>query len=120
MVYVVDDDPAVRSAVQLLARSCGWRTQGFGSGSDFLGAPVGETGSCLVLDLNMPEMDGEEVLRRLRARGSRLPVLVITGDRQGARLDRVRRLGASDVLQKPFGDDAFQQAVQRCLDAGVT
>lgn len=116
VVYIVEDDPAVRSAVKLLARCCGWQAQAWASGAEFLdAAPDEHGGCCLVLDLSMPGMDGEEVLRRLRARGSRLPVLVITGDRQGARLDRVRRLGALEVLPKPFGDDAFQQAVQRCL-----
>lgn len=120
VVYIVDDDPAVRSALQLLARCCGWRSRSFESGRDFLTQASDESKGCLVLDLNMPQMDGEEVLRQLRARGSQLPVLVITGDRQGARLERVRRLGAQDVLQKPFGEEAFQNAVQRCLDRPPT
>lgn len=117
IVYVLDDDPAVCSALQLLARVCGWRARGFESGPDFLSSNIDPTSGCLVLDLNMPQMDGEEVLRRLRQSGSRLPVIVITGDGQGARLERMRRLGAQEVLQKPFSDHLFQEAVQRCLAA---
>ena len=115
VVYIVEDDSAVRSALDLLARCCGWRACSFASGREFLDSEIHEAGSCLVLDLNMPQMDGETVLRRLRERGSGLPVLVITGDRSGAQLERVRRLGVYEVLQKPFGDDAFQSAVQGCL-----
>ncbi|MDT0499080.1 response regulator [Algiphilus sp. W345] len=115
VVYIVEDDTAVRSALDLLARCCGWRARSFASGGEFLDSPIDETASCLVLDLNMPQMDGETVLRHLRERGSRLPVLVITADRSGAQLERLRRLGVYEVLQKPFGDDAFQSAVQGCL-----
>lgn len=117
VVYIVEDDTAVRSALDLLTRCCGWRACCFASGHEFLDSEIDETDSCLVLDLNMPQMDGETVLRRLRERGSELPVLVITGDRIGAQLERVRRLGVYDVLQKPFGDDAFQTAVQGCLSS---
>lgn len=117
IIYVLDDDPAVRSALQLLARVCGWRARGFESGPDFLSSNIDPSSGCLVLDLNMPQMDGEEVLRRLRQSGSRMPVIVITGDGQGPRLERMRRLGAQEILQKPFSDHVFQEAVQRCLTA---
>ena len=111
VLYIVDDDPAVRSALQLLTHCCGWRARSFDSGAAFLDAQLDDCAACVLLDLNMPHMDGEEVLRQLAARGSQLPVVVITGDRQGARLDRVRRLGARDVLEKPFGEHAFMRAV---------
>ncbi|MDB5971346.1 MAG: two component transcriptional regulator, LuxR family [Hydrocarboniphaga sp.] len=114
-VYIVEDDPAVRSALQLLVRSHGWKPAAFASGLQFLARAPIEERACLVLDLNMPEIDGEEVLRRLRAGGSRLPVLVITGDREGPRLERLMRGGAHSVLLKPFGDAAFQAAVEDCL-----
>ena len=116
LVYIVEDDAAVRSALQLLARSCGWETRAFARGEDFLQTPPANGPACLVLDLNMPGLDGESVLRLLKARGSRLPVLVVTGDRQGPRLERVRQLGARAVLLKPFGDQAFELAVQNCLN----
>jgi two-component system response regulator FixJ len=115
VVYIVDDDADVRGAIQLLVRSCGWRARGFESGQAFLAASLADRDACLILDLNMPQMDGEDVLRELRQRGSSLPTVVITGDRHGTRLDRVRRLGARDVLQKPFTDNAFQAAVEACL-----
>ena len=117
-VYIVEDDPAVRFALQLLVRSYGWDAVAFESGQGFLAARFNEDHACLVLDLNLPSLDGEEVLRRLRARGSQLPVVVITVDREGPRLDRMLLAGASSVLLKPFGDAALHSALHLCLGRG--
>lgn len=116
-VYIVDDDAAVRIALQLLARSYGWNAQGFDSGASLLQSELHERDACIVLDLNMPAPDGAEVLRRLRQRGCSIPVLLISGDRHGPRLERVLRDGAQAALAKPFGDQAFHDAVQACLAA---
>lgn len=113
-LYIVEDDTAVRSALCMLAGSYGWSALAFAGGREFLQALVNEHSACLVLDLNMPKMDGEEVLRHLRARGSHLPVLVVSGDAPAARCERLLRAGAQEVLLKPFSDLAFYQAVQAC------
>lgn len=113
-LYIVEDDLAVRSALRMLALSYGWGADTYADGADFLRAELDETRGCVVLDLSMPGITGEEVLQQLRARGSRLPVLVITGDGTPARCERVIRSGAHAVLQKPFGDRAFYEAVCQC------
>lgn len=115
-LHIVDDDAAVRSALKLLARVHGWQPRAYESGVEFLNGdlPAGPD-ACVVLDLNMPVLDGEEVLRRLRASGSTVPVLVISGDREASRMQRMLGNGAQGMLTKPFGDEAFYGAVEACF-----
>lgn len=120
LVYLVEDDAAVRNALALLVRSFGWRVDAFANGEQFLTQAPRPWQACVVLDLLMPGLDGEAVLQLLRARGSPLPVLVITGDRDGPRLERLRRSGVAGVLLKPFGAAAFQEAVGACLNLAPT
>ena len=118
LLYVVEDDEAVRSALTLIARCEGWSVRAFASGVEFLESPLDERGACLVLDINLPVMNGMDVLRRLRARGSRLPVLAVTGDRLSADLDSALAAGAQGVLYKPFDLETFVQAVRDCWSCG--
>lgn len=116
-LLIVDDDPAVREALGMLALSYGWSWCAYASGAEFLsaGPPEDSAHSCLILDLNMPQLDGEDVLRLLRARGSRLPVVVITAENQEVRHQRALKAGAAQVLAKPFGDADFERAVRDCV-----
>jgi len=118
LLYIVEDDEAVRSALSLIARCEGWSASAFTNGVEFLEAHIDERGAVLVLDINLPVINGMEVLRRLRARGSRLPVLAVTGDRLSADLDSALAAGAQGVLYKPFDLDTFVQAVRDCWSCG--
>jgi two-component system, OmpR family, response regulator MprA len=101
-ILVVDDEPAVREAVDRALRLEGYETELAADGAEALDALAGRAPDALVLDVLMPRVDGLEVCRRLRAAGDRTPVLVLTA-RDGVP-DRVRGLdaGADDYLVKPF------------------
>jgi two-component system response regulator MprA len=101
-ILVVDDEPAVRDAIDRALRLDGYRTELAGDGRAALSAIAAAPPDAVVLDVLMPEVDGLEVCRRLRAAGDRTPVLVLTA--RDAIADRVRGLdaGADDYLVKPF------------------
>ncbi|MBL6750504.1 MAG: response regulator [Nevskia sp.] len=116
LIGIVDDDDAVRAATGMLVASFGWRARTFGSATAFLDelAP-GDAPDCLLLDLNMPGMNGAELLRVLEARGSTLPVIVITGNSESALAEIARRAGARAVLDKPVCDDELKLEIERVL-----
>ena len=101
-ILVVDDEPAVRDAVDRALRLEGYQTETAQDGREALDALAERPPDAVVLDVLMPEIDGIEVCRRLRAAGDRTPVLVLTA-RDGV-ADRVKGLdaGADDYLVKPF------------------
>ncbi len=115
MIHIVDDDDAVRSAVQLLVRSFGWRAQAFESATDYLDALPQGAPDCLLLDLNMPGMDGAELLRVVTGRHPGLPVIVITGEPQSPLAARALQGGAREVLDKPFGELELRRSIERSV-----
>lgn len=114
LVYLVDDDDAVRDALALLLRSVGLRSAGYGDPQHFLAQLSPRTIGCVVLDIRMPGISGLDVLARL-AEASDLPVVMLTGH---ANVDLCRRAfkgGAMEFLQKPVDDDIFLDAVQSAV-----
>ena len=114
LVYLVDDDDAVRDALALLLRSVGLRSVGFDDPQAFLGQLSASAIGCVVLDIRMPGISGLDVLGRLAAQ-SDLPVVMLTGH---ANVDLCRRAfkgGAMEFLQKPVDDDVFLDAVQAAV-----
>ncbi|MGE8659158.1 MAG: response regulator transcription factor [Achromobacter sp.] len=114
LVYLVDDDDAVRDALALLLRSVGLRSEGHGDPQAFLAQLSPHAIGCVVLDIRMPGISGLDVLARL-ADASDLPVVMLTGH---ANVDLCRRAfkgGAMEFLQKPVDDDVFLDAVQSAV-----
>ena len=114
LVYLVDDDDAVRDALALLLRSVGLRSAGYGDPQQFLAQLSPRTIGCVVLDIRMPGISGLDVLARL-AEASDLPVVMLTGH---ANVDLCRRAfkgGAMEFRQKPVDDDIFLDAVQSAV-----
>lgn len=114
LVYLVDDDDAVRDGLALLLRSVGLRSAGFADPQAFLAALAQSTIGCVVLDIRMPGISGLDVLATLAER-SDLPVVMLTGH---ANVDLCRRAfkgGAMEFLQKPVDDDVFLDAVQAAV-----
>jgi two-component system response regulator MprA len=114
-ILVVDDEPAVRDAVDRALRLEGYQTEMAVDGREALDALAVRPPDAVVLDVLMPEMDGLEVCRRLRAAGDTTPVLVLTA-RDGV-ADRVRGLdaGADDYLVKPFALEELRARLRALL-----
>ena len=117
LMFVVDDDDAVRASLRALLETAGYRTRLFGSGIALLDAPDIGLGACVVLDVKMPGMDGLEVQRRLNGRGVRLPVVILTDHGDIAMAVRAMRVGASDFLEKPVSRDRLLESIARAIDA---
>ena len=114
LVYLVDDDDAVRDGLALLLRSVGLRSAGFADPLAFLAQLTSRAIGCVVLDIRMPGISGLDVLSQLASQ-SDLPVVMLTGH---ANVDLCRRAfkgGAMEFLQKPVDDDVFLDAVQAAV-----
>ena len=114
-VFVVDDDEAARVMLQFLFGSVGLRSEGFASAEEFLQQYEPDQPGCLMLDVRMPGMSGLELQKRLACRGSRLPVIVLTGHGDVPMAVRAVRAGAFDFLEKPTNDQVLLDRVQQAI-----
>jgi FixJ family two-component response regulator len=114
-VFVVDDDDDVRVSIADLLRSAGLRPETFATAPEFLARGRGEEASCLVLDLQLPGMDGLDVQRELASSGNPMPIIFITahGDIQMA--VRAMKAGATDFLAKPFREQDLLDAIHAAI-----
>lgn len=115
MVYVVDDDAAIRDALSLLLSLHGYGTATFGCAEDLLAALDETSVGCIVADIRMPGMSGIELQQALRARGIALPVVIITAHGDVASARAAFRADAVDFLEKPFDDRAAVAAIEAGL-----
>ena len=115
MITVIDDDAAIREAVQSLIRSVGLRAEGFASAPDFLQSGQLPDTACLIVDVRMPGMSGLELQQQLTTAQCPLPILFITAHGDAATRARALRAEAVGVLDKPFSDEVLLRAVQAAL-----
>ncbi|HMM52349.1 MAG TPA: response regulator transcription factor [Burkholderiaceae bacterium] len=116
LVYVVDDDEAVRDSMRWLLEANGFRVSSFASAEEFLAClPDPEPIACLLLDVRMPGMSGLELHEELVRRGSALPLIFITGHGDVPMAVSRMKKGAHDFLEKPFSDAQLRQLVNECL-----
>jgi FixJ family two-component response regulator len=120
LVFVVDDDAAVRKSLQRLARTAGYEAETFTSMRHFLARPPYDGPCCLVLDVRMPGGTGLDLQEALRATGDRLAIVFITGHGDVRAGVKAMKDGAVDFLTKPLDEGplltAIQKAVARTLD----
>lgn len=120
VVYLVDDDPGIRSAIARLLRAAGLPTEAHASGTAFLAEADLNRRGCLLLDLHMPGMSGLEVQARLKQRRSALPVIFLTAAADIPIAVAAMREGAVDFIEKPFENEHLltrvQQAIERSRD----
>lgn len=114
-IYIVDDDEAVRDSARILLEAYGYDVQIFAGGAEFLSSFDGRPMACLILDINMPGMDGLAVLDAVRARWPGLPVIMITGRGDKAAKAQALGNGAIALLEKPFSDVALRDAIEHAL-----
>ncbi len=117
IVFIVDDDEAVRKSLGRLIRSAGLGVETFASAQQFLASPRADVTSCLVLDVKMPGLSGLDLQKRMAEVHLEIPIVFITGHGDVPTSVRAMKLGAIEFLTKPFRDqellDAIQQAIQR-------
>ena len=117
MVFIVDDDVAVRKSLERLIRSAGLGVETFASAQQFLESPRADVLSCLVLDVKLPGLSGLDLQKRLAEVNIEIPIVFITGHGDIPTSVRAIKAGAVEFLTKPFRDqdllDAIQQAIQR-------
>jgi FixJ family two-component response regulator len=116
VVYVVDDDPSVRKALERLLRSAGHDAKTFASASEFLDSSHPDVPGCLILDIKMPKVSGLELQDRLTEKGISFPVIFITGHGTVPSSVRAFKAGAMDFLQKPFEDRELLDAVSQGIE----
>jgi two-component system, LuxR family, response regulator FixJ len=114
-VVLVDDDLAVLSSLQFLLKLEGFDVVTFKSGPELLSQPALPDRGCFVIDYSMPLMDGLELLARLRARRSMLPVILITGRTDRSIDQRAAHAGVLQVLRKPQINDGLVKSIREAL-----
>ena len=116
-VFIVDDDPSVRSALSRLVRSVGLDVEAFASSREFLDHAWPQCPGCLVLDIRLPGLSGLDLQKELAAAGKSLPIVFITGHGSILMSVQAMKAGAVDFLEKPFDDqellDAIHMAIER-------
>jgi two-component system, LuxR family, response regulator FixJ len=116
IVFIVDDDEAVRNSLKLLVKSIGLRALTLVSAQEFLDRFDPQQPGCVVLDVRMPGMSGLELQQHLNRRGAIIPVIFITGHGDIAMAVEAMQHGAFDFLQKPFSDKDLINRIQKALD----
>ena len=121
IIYVIDDDDAVRQSLEFLLKTAGMTVRGFEHAKAFLDILPQVQHGCVITDVRMPGMSGIDLLSRLKDTNPKLPVIVITGHGDISLAVEAMKIGAIDFLEKPFDDDHLIAAVRAALnrDAGV-
>jgi FixJ family two-component response regulator len=119
VVYVVDDDPAIRTALGRLLQTADLASETFPSATAFLAHPISDRPACLVLDLRLPGSSGLELQQALREGGRDLPIIFITGHGDVSSTVRAMKGGAVDFLQKPFNDTDLLDCIECALAHSV-
>lgn len=115
-VFVVDDDISVRESLELLIENEGWHPQVFASAQAFLSRPAPTTPSCLLLDVNLPDLNGLDLQQRLSATRKTMPIIFITGHGDVPMTVKAMKAGALEFLTKPFQHDELRGAIRHALD----
>jgi FixJ family two-component response regulator len=116
VVFVVDDDVSVRESLELLIASAGWTPQTFPSAREFLANPRPPVPSCLVLDIDLPDLDGLELQRLIANDRFDLPIIFITGYGDVPTTVKAMKAGAVEFLTKPFEANTLLSGISNAID----
>jgi FixJ family two-component response regulator len=116
VVFVVDDDPLVRETLERLLTDCGYQVCSFACAEKFLNLDPRPASGCLVLDLDLPGLDGLELQQRLHTDQTPLPIVFLTGMGDIPTSVRAMKNGATDFLTKPVSDGALRRAVRIAME----
>ena len=116
LIGILEDDDAVRDSLSLMLERNGFAVRAFGSPSDFLVTPDMDRFSCLVIDFQLPGMNGLELLELPRFRACSKPAIVIAAGADSALADRMRNAGVSDLLRKPVAPEALLRSIRSAIE----
>jgi len=114
-VFVVDDDQSARRGFARLLRAAGFDVSEFASATEFLDDLSHEISGCLVLDIRMPGLSGEELQAELEARGIHIPIIVVTGDDDPGTTRKAQKMKAAGFFRKPVDGMALLDAIHWAL-----
>jgi FixJ family two-component response regulator len=117
VVAIVDDDEAVRVALEGLLRSAGLTARAFESAEEFIGSGQQHQAACLIADIRMPGMSGLELQAKLNAEACRIPIIFITAHGDAKMRMQALRAGAVEFMAKPFDDEALLESVRAALES---
>jgi FixJ family two-component response regulator len=120
IVFIVDDDVTVRSALESLIESAGWVAETFASAQEFLRRPRVAAPSCLVLDVSLPDINGLELQKRVATDRTDMPIIFISGYGDVPMTVRAMKAGAVEFLMKPFKDDVLLDAIRGAIERSLT
>lgn len=116
IVHLIDDDEAVRTSLAFVLEMSDLPAKTYASAIEFLEVADTLTGGCIVTDVRMPEMSGLDLVRRLKERNIKLPVIVITGHGDVPLAVEAMRAGVIDFIEKPFDDEVLLRSIRMALD----
>ena len=116
VIAVVDDDPSVRQGLQRLIRSVGWKAETFASAQEFLARPPTEAPSCLVLDLQLRDLSGLDLQKRMAEIGLETPIVFLTGHGNIPASVQAMKAGAVEFLTKPVDEQDLLRAIQEAIE----
>ncbi|MER8491849.1 MULTISPECIES: response regulator transcription factor [Mesorhizobium] len=120
VVFIVDDDVSVRESLELLIGSSGWRSEAFGSAKEFLNRPRALIPSCLILDVNLPDLSGLDLQGLVANERADMPIIFITGYGDVPMTVKAMKAGAVEFLTKPFNDEELLDAIKLGLERSKT
>jgi len=118
-VYIVDDDASFRQSLERLLRTRGYTTLAFESAATFLAQSSITHPACLLLDVDLPEMDGISLQEKLITQGSTLPIIFITGRGTISMTVNAMKAGAVDFITKPFAKESLFKAIEVALEKDI-
>jgi RNA polymerase sigma factor (sigma-70 family) len=116
IVFVVDDDISVRESLEALIRCEGWKPETFASAQEFLTRPRVVTPSCLILDVDLPDLNGLDLQKCIASDRKDMPIIFITGHGDVPMTVRAMKAGAVEFLTKPFNDEALLSAIRHSIE----
>jgi FixJ family two-component response regulator len=116
VIAIVDDDPSVREGLKSLIRSAGWSVETFASAQEFLVRPRAKAPSCLILDLQLPDLSGLDLQKRMAATDLEIPIVFLTGHGDIPASVQAMKAGALEFLTKPVDEQDLLRAIQEAID----
>ena len=120
LIRTVDDDPAMREALEFMLTADGWRGKTYENGRAFLTDDAPSTPGCAILDVRMPGMSGLELQQEMNVRGYALPIIFLTGNGDIDMAVSAMRDGAVDFVQKPVRQERLLKAIARAVTRSVS